>query len=117
MLNVLSLAKLVYGTPITKYVVLKDNVGIDEIRFFTMRDGAITMFILFPDMLHCCCVDNREKYILDIDDGFVSVFGKPVTWGVYSQAFNKWKAADYSYKLKSVFLNLSLISSCVNMPR
>lgn len=100
MINVLALTKLVYKTPITKYAVLKDNVGIDEIRFFTMRDGAITMFILFPDMLHCCCVDNREKYMLDIDDGFVSVFGKPINWGEYSVSFNKWKEAGYSYKLK-----------------
>jgi hypothetical protein len=96
MLNVLALSK----APITKYVVLKENAGEHEIRFFTMNDGAITMFILFADRLHCCCVDNLEKYILDIDDGFVSVTGQPIRWGEYALAFNKWKASGYTYKLR-----------------
>lgn len=104
MIGFLALLKTKFNLPITKFMVLQQNCNRSEIRFFikkqTESKSVIQMFILLDDLLHYCSSDNVEKYILDIDDGFFTIFGQKILHGEFYESFNRWKNSAYSYRLK-----------------
>ncbi|AYV85184.1 MAG: hypothetical protein Satyrvirus6_16 [Satyrvirus sp.] len=117
MLSFLSILKTKFNIQIVKYLVLKKNAKMNEIRFYTVSvpppnlypqqqntnqnvQKIMRMFVLFEDYLFCCNPTTNEKYLLDIDDGFLTVSNQKVVHGEYHKSFNKWKKSGYNKKLK-----------------